>query len=409
MGSGGALLASLLFLSTCAPAGEVGVEQVLGDPPASVGAFAPNLAVVGGELAATWLEPVSLTGIAGSGTDGHRLRFSRLGDKGWSEPVSVAEGNDFFANWADFPAVVEAGDGTLYAHWLVKTAEDTYAYSIFLARSADGGASWEALGKLNRDSTPTEHGFVAFVPEREGARAFWLDGRGMVDGGPMTLRTAAIGSEPGGEPGPEEVLDARVCECCSTDAATGAAGPIVVYRDRGETEVRDISVVRGTDSGWTEPVFVAGDNWEIAGCPVNGPVVDAAGARVAVAWFTAAGDNPRVQVAFSEDSGATFGPPVVVEDKRDAGGLVLGRVDLVVDEEGSAWMSWVAKLGDHAEIYLQQISADGSLGERRIVAQTSAARASGFPILKRLGERLYIAWVEVGEERSASRVHVSSV
>lgn len=378
------------------------------DPPAVAGAFAPNLAVVEGELAATWLEPAELSttqSITDSETtEGHRLRFSRLGTEGWSEPITVAEGEDFFANWADFPAAIEAGEGTLYAHWLEKTAEDTYAYSIFLARSADGGESWVALGKLNSDSTPTEHGFVAFVPEEEGARAFWLDGRGMVDGGPMALRTAAIGVESDGGIGSEEVLDERICECCSTDAAVGAGGPIVVYRDRSEAEVRDIGVIRTTDAGWSEPALVANDDWEIAGCPVNGPEIDADGERVAVAWFTSAGDRPRVQIAFSEDSGAAFGDPVVVDD-----GSVLGRVDVVVAEAGGAWVSWVSQVGDHAEIKVQQVSSAGPTGEPRVVAETSAARASGFPRLDRLGERLFMAWVEVDEDRSASRVRIQEL
>ena len=80
-----------------------------------------------------------------------------------------------------------------------------------------------------------------------------------------------------------------------------------------------------------------------------------------------------------------------------------------MDEAGGAWVSWVSHAGDHAEIKVQQVASAGLIGEPRIVAKTSAARASGFPILKRLGERLYIAWVEIGEDRSASRVQVTEL
>ncbi|MFQ5526593.1 MAG: hypothetical protein ACE5GX_10065 [Thermoanaerobaculia bacterium] len=399
-----------MALAACGPpvtdvgAGSTAADQanglVVDDPPATSGAFAPNLATVSGRLAATWLEPVTMAG----GGAGHRLCFARLEDGGWSEPVSIAEGSDFFANWADFPELVESGDGTLYAHWLAKTAEDTYAYSVFLARSTDGGASWEPLGKLNADDTPTEHGFVSFVEQPEGARAFWLDGRGMIDGGPMTLRTALVGA---GEP-VESVVDARVCECCGTDAVMTEEGPLVVYRDRSEEEVRDVFAVRGLGIGWTEPYAVHSDGWKIAGCPVNGPAVDSRGASTATAWFTAAGDTSRVLVAFSGNSGKSFGPARVVEASAEDT-LVLGRVDLSMIADGSAWVSWVAQTGDQAEIRLRRVRPDGSMEEPREVALTSPGRASGFPILERVAEDLFIAWVEVGEERSLSRIHVRAL
>jgi len=34
------------------------------------------------------------------GEQQHRLRFSRLRDTGWSAPVTVAQGTDWFVNWA---------------------------------------------------------------------------------------------------------------------------------------------------------------------------------------------------------------------------------------------------------------------------------------------------------------------
>lgn len=372
-------------------------EVVEIDPPAALGAMAPNLATVGADLAATWLEPVEA-----AGTERHRLRLSFLRDGNWSRPVTIFEGSNFFANWADLPSLVEAGDGTLYAHWLAKTAAETYAYSIFLARSIDRGASWEPMGKLNADTTPTEHGFVSFVPEGRGARAFWLDGRRMIDGDPMTLLTAPIGND--GRIGPEELLDERVCECCSTAAAVSEAGPVIVYRDRSELEIRDVGVVRWTGPGWSDPARLAEDSWKIAGCPVNGPEIAAAGPRVVVAWFSSAQDSPRLQVAFSEDSAASFGEPVVV-----AAGEILGRVDVALDADGLAWVSWVELVDEGAEIRLRPVATDGSLGAPRTVARTSPSRASGFPRLERLGGRLYVAFVEVGDEIDGSRLRVRAL
>jgi hypothetical protein len=308
----------------------------------------------------------------------------------------VAEGSDFFANWADLPAAAVAADGTMYAHWLAKTAADTYAYSIFLARSEDGGASWSPMGTLNDDDTATEHGFVSFVTQDAGVRAFWLDGRQMADGGAMTVRTAMVGEAVGAS----EVLDDRVCECCATDAVMTGQGPVVVTRDRSDEEIRDISIIRQVGDAWTASNRIAADDWRIEGCPVNGPAVAATDKKVAVAWYTAGGEGPKVQIAYSSDAGESFGSPEIVD-----GGRPLGRVDLVDDGSGGFVMSWLEGADELAEIRLRRLDGGGSVRKAMTVARTAPSRASGFPRLARVGDDLYLAWVDIeGEGTSQVRV-----
>lgn len=366
------------------------------DPPAGQTALAPNLAVSGSQLLATWLEQVDSAGDESR----HRLSFARLSEQGWSDPVVVSEGDDFFANWADIPALVVAEDGTFYVHWLAKTATDTYAYSIFLARSADAGANWTPLGPLNDDDTPTEHGFVTWVPEGPGVRAFWLDGREMVDEQPMTLRTASIVGE---QVGGAEVLDSRVCECCSTDSAVTTQGPMVVFRDRSETEVRDIGIVRRKGEEWSRTDLVHADDWWIEGCPVNGPEVAAVGDDVAVAWFTAAGEGPQVRFALSSDAGATFGLAAQIDDGRP-----LGRVDVVADGAGGFVASWLEAVEAEAEVRLRRLDADGRAGESIMAGQTSSARASGFPRLARIDDLLYVSWLEILDDGNF-KLHLTEI
>lgn len=396
------------------------------DPPAAPGAASPHLAPDesgSGALLLSWLEPLEVPGKGGA-TPGHRLRFVRFAGGRWSEPRTVATGTDFFANWADLPAVVRMGDGSLAAHWLAKTGAGTYDYGIRLARSADGGATWTPAGVLHDDGEDRggrgEHGFVSWLPEGTGLRAFWLDGRetaaaigtdGGLDGlegghdgghgggheemgGAMTLRTARL------EPTPATIVvteaarvDGRVCDCCQTDAVVTSLGPLVVYRDRSDAgEVRDIEArYRTAAAGWSAPVAVGRDGWQIAGCPVNGPAVAADGGRVAVAWFTGADPGARVRIAFSGDGGASFGPPVEVD--ADA---PLGRVDLVLSAAGEAVVGWLARgtAADRAGLRLRRVAPDGRSGEPFTVAATGAARSSGFPRLARSGDRLVLAWVD---------------
>lgn len=363
------------------------------DPPAASGAMAPSLTPAADGLLLTWIEPGP-----GPKAAGHALRVSRFRNGRWSTPVTIAAGADFFANWADFPAAAQAPDGSLTAHWLAKTGSGTYAYGIFLARSTDGGATWSPAGLLHSDRIPAEHGFVSWVPEGTGLRAVWLDGRETVKQGPMTLRTGLAGKA-----GSEKVLDARVCDCCQTDAALTADGPIVAFRDRSDKEIRDIYVVRKTAAGWSAPAPVHRDNWEIPGCPVNGPAVAAAGRRVAVAWFTAAPPaGPRVQLAFSEDGGKSFGAPVLIDGEKP-----LGRVDLQLDSKGDAIVSWLAFQEKGAAVRLRRVSPKGAAGTPVTIAATSAARSAGFPRTAVSGDRLWLAWVE--DREGASRVRAASL
>lgn len=362
------------------------------DPPAVPGAMGPSLTLSGNDVLLTWLEP--------TGEEGHRLRFSRLSGDRWSAPVTVASGSRFFANWADFPGAIQAPDGSLLAHWLERSGEEKYAYGVKLARSTDRGATWTPAGALHPPSGG-EHGFVSWVPEKDGVRGFWLDGREMKgeseEDGAMTLLTARV---QGGKTAGEEKIDGRVCSCCQTDAAFAASGPVIAYRDRSDEEVRDISVIRRTPQGWSRPVRVHADNWKIPGCPVNGPAIAASGRHVAVAWFTAAPPKPRVYVAFSEDGGATFGPAALVDGDKP-----IGRVDLLLDGKGDALVSWLAADGQGASVRLRRVTPKGKLGPPLPIAATSAARNSGFPRMALNGDRLILAWVE-GE---ASKLRAAAV
>lgn len=396
------ILALGLCLAACSsePTGEqVGASRAtappglrLIDPPAGTGAMAPNLAMSHDGILLTWLQP------ARDGR-GHELYASELRGEHWTAASLITTGEGFFANWADLPAAAEAVDGTRFAHWLRKLGKGTYAYGAALSRSGDGGASWEELGLLHDDASPTEHGFVSYVPLPEGGvRAFWLDGRAMPTGAGMQLRTTLLN---GTAPRPSETLDARVCECCATDAALTTAGPLVVYRDRDPSEIRDITVMRATSEGWSEPVVIHDDGWQIHGCPVNGPAVTAEGDRVAVAWFTAAGGQAKVKVAFSDDAGASFGTPILVDEA-----MPIGRVDITFDPAGHALVSWMGTPNGGAEIRWRRISAAGASGQVHVVAATSSQRSAGVPRMMRRGDQLLIAWVE---DTEPTRLHTGLV
>jgi hypothetical protein len=347
----------------------------------------------------SWIEPQSDR----PKDRGHALVFSKLSGKRWSAPREVARGDDWFVNWADFPAVRALADGGLLAHWRKMRGAGTYDYDVMLSRAASGSAAWSAPTRPHTAGVAAEHGFVSLAPLGDGRVALaWLDGREMAGGhghgrGDMTLRYAVWATD--GELEAAALLDERVCECCQTSMAVTSSGPVVVYRDRSDDEVRDIACVRRVDGEWTAPRRIVTEGWEIAGCPVNGPSIAARAERVVVAYFTAAGGKASVRLVRSEDAGASFGPPLVIDDENPP-----GRVEVCIDEDGAAWVCWLGRDADGGVVLLRRVDADGALGEVRVVAKTGASRANGFPQLASVGGALLFAWTDGGVQTARLQV-----
>jgi hypothetical protein len=357
--------------------------------PAASNSAQPQLSSQGDRVVLSWIER--------SG-DLATLRFAERTDSGWSEGRTVASGSNWFVNWADVPSVIGLQNGNLAAHWLQKSAASTYAYDVRLSFSKDHGRTWSASGSPHRDGTRTEHGFASlFQTPGAGLGLVWLDGRQMkegahegMDAGDMSLRSAIYKTD--GTQATEMLVDNRVCECCPSAAAVTADGPIVAYRNRTADEIRDIYISRFVGGTWTEPRAVHSDNWRIAACPVNGPALSASGRNVAIAWFTAVGDEGHVYVAFSSNAGETFGSPIRIDDVGS-----VGRVDVELLPDGSAAVTWIEFANQRSEFRIRRVGRDGSRTASLAVSGIASGRSSGYPRLARRGNELIFAWTEPGE------------
>lgn len=333
---------------------------------------------------------------------------SLSGDR-WTEPKLINAGEDWFVNWADFPflSVNQAG---MTAHWLQKSHGGTYAYDVHASFYDAANHTWGESIIIHKDGVNAEHGFVSMLP-MSGERTFisWLDGRntgsaeshagGHAPVGGMTLRGGIFDRH--GETLNEWELDGLVCDCCQTSAAMTTAGPVVVYRDRTEDEIRDIYITRKLDSGWSTPMPVHADNWQIAGCPVNGPSVAANGNLVAVGWFSAKDDQPKVSLTLSHDGGETFDSPVLVAEESTN-----GRVSVAITTSGDIAISWLETRGNAAKLMLARYDQQGELQEFVTVAETRASRRSGFPVIVSHRNHVYVTWTDVTSE---PRVRVARV
>lgn len=323
------------------------------------------------------------------------LLYSKFLDKSWSAPIQVDQSNEWFVNWADYPSIIAFDGDPMATHWLKKIPGNTYSYNVEIATFHNDQFLDPIVPHL--DNTATEHGFVSMTPTSDSTfYTIWLDGRNTIGGhdehgdlsSSMTLRGALLSLD--GQILSEAELDASVCDCCNTSIAKTNSGLIAAYRNRTENEVRDIYISKYVNGVWQSPKSIFNDNWEIAACPVNGPSIDVFDKSVAVAWFTGANDKPMVKLAFSLDEGDSFLTPIIIDSTSS-----LGRVDVIANNDKTAWVSWMSRNTNGGQLNLRQVSINGETIAEFVISDMNPSRGSGFPQITSSNDGILVAWTEL--------------
>jgi hypothetical protein len=323
------------------------------------------------------------------------LKFAERTATGWTPPVKVASGEDWFITEADTPSVLRLSNGTLVADWMQSSSDEFEASNLRLSYSKDDGKTWSKTFLPHHDGTITQHAFATLFELANGnLGVVWLDGRLTVkdrEHGPMTLRYGAYNAQ--WAQVSDRGIDVKVCDCCTTSVAMTADGPIAVYRNRTDDEIRDIYVTRYENGAWTAGKTVHDDGWSIHACPVNGPALSAIGRNVAVAWFVAKNDQGQAFAAFSNDAGRTWGQPIRLDDAAS-----LGKVDIEMLDDGSAVAAWMEFANQRSQFRVRRIEASGAKSAPVTVAGAAGTgRAGGVPRMARSGSELVFAWVDTPE------------
>ena len=346
---------------------------------------APNLVSKDGNLTLSW--------ISSKEDQEAVLYYSQFINNNWKEPVRITSGSDWFVNWADFPAHA-VNENLILTSYLKKSDSGTYNYDIFLNLETLSGKIKKNF-LLNTDGVKAEHGFVSMIPSNDkGFFITWLDGRNTVDDSKddhhkaMTIRFAEITNT--GDIINEVELDATTCDCCQTSIAKTTQGPIVVYRNRSENEIRDIDISRYRNNTWEKPRAVHNDGWEINGCPVNGPKVVVNSSNTAVAWFTAAGGKPKVNISFSTSNEADFKSPIQLND-FDA----IGRVDVAFLNSSEVLVSYMELDEFGTYLKIKKVSVDGKVSKAKTIAVIDGGRNTGVPQLEIMKENIFLVWTTI--------------
>ena len=343
----------------------------------------PNLVSSNGSLSLSW--------VSSKKENKASLHFSQFKKGKWDKPQTITDGDDWFVNWADFPAHA-INEDLIVTSYLKKSASGTYTYDIILNLQKLSGEKIKQDFLLNTDGVKAEHGFVSIIPNnKKGFFITWLDGRNTVekrlDGShkPMTIRFAEITNK--GDIINESELDGSTCDCCQTSMAITNNGPIVVYRDRSEKEVRDIYSVRNINGVWQDPSPIHNDGWKVNGCPVNGPKVAVNSTNLAIAWFTVFNDSPLVNVSFSKNDGDSFGTPLKISDHN-----AIGRVDVAFLYSKQVIVSYMEFDDIGTYLRIKKVSINGKVSKPITISKIDGGRNTGVPQLEIINNEMIIVW-----------------
>src|SRR5262245_55837852 len=402
--------------------------------PAAANGGEPQLTVSSRGVLLSWIEHVGSTTTLG---------FAERTQAGWTEPRTVASGQDWSINPINVPSVLRLSNGTLVGQWLQRSGSSMHANDVRVSYSKDDGRSWAPSFTPYREEGQRERLFASLFEMPGGALGLiWLDGSGMPvepSGAREAAPNHAHGADHSRQPGTEHQgqsghegrggatgagmgdmslrfasidgawkqtadmpIDPRVCECCSTAAVVTSEGVLAAYRNRSDDEVRDIYVSRLVQGRWSEPSVVHPDNWRIPACPINGPALSASGRNVAIAWYTLKEDEGHAYVAFSSDAGRTFGTPVRLDDQES-----LGRVDVELLPDGSGLATWIEVASGRSHFRTRRIAKDGTRSAAVTIATLASGRSGGAPRVARHAGELVFAWVETSGCTSQVRTAVA--
>jgi len=359
--------------------------------PAPSRAFSPRVIDMrDGSVLLTWLEPITdkLAAL--------RSSFWRAG--AWSAPVTIAVDQPFARHPSESPGVVALSEKNLIAYWPQKPPSEkspSHEVDLYFSISTDAGLHWTAPTLLNSPGTGQENSYPSAAPvDTTCAVLIWLDGRNWAQEKRVALMSRMVQAD--GSASETTVIDPDTCTCCPTSLVRAGSGLLAAYRGHTPENMRDISLLRNVNGRWSQPKVVHADHWHFAGCPVNGPHLDATQKRAVITWFTAAHNQPTVDLAFSDDGEANFSSPIRVDE-----GNPVGRAQAVLIPGHSAVAFWLERFSGTTRLLARIVHDDGKMETPIEVAHGSDL---GYPQAARGLDNILVTWAEGDQLR---RVHVA--
>lgn len=305
---------------------------------------------------------------------------------------------------------------------------------IKIARSSDGGRSFDAPVSLQAPGAAGDRGWPALAVDAQGgAHAIWLDHRGLaarrtgssssrtsttsgaarhvhadgppVDGAVMAQESAVyhaatVGTN-GAQGDSERAISPGVCYCCKTALAAGADGLLVAaWRHVYPGDLRDIAFSISRDNGRTfaPPARVSEDGWAINGCPDDGPsvVVDAKG-TTHIVWPTViGGDAPQGALFYSSTTdGQRFTTRVRIPTM---GGLKPAHPQIAIGPSGRLVVAWDDNVDGRRVAALREITPAGDAPRFGNAVTITSGGSDNHPVIAVAADAVIAAWASGGDD-----------
>ena len=382
----------------------------------------PSVAAAGSFVAVAW-------GASGSGADVF-VAVSRNGGKTFGTPVQVNRTPGEARLGGELPprvALHATPGGRVPTVVVIWTAREK-GTSIKIARSADGGATFDKPVTLQSNGAAGDRGWPALAIDGRGeAHVVWLDHRGLaaqraasgsapkgagshrhhgggdaaVDGAVMAQGSALYHASLGASASAEQTVTSGVCYCCKTALAAGPDGSLIAaWRHVYAGDMRDIATAVSRDGGRTfsTPARVNEDGWAIAGCPDDGPslVVDATGTTHIVWPTVVGGDEPQGALFYATTSdGRHFTSRVRIPT---LGSPKPSHPQLSITSSGRLIVAWDELIEGRRVSAIREVkaAADGSIGFGNTVRVS--AETSSHPVMAAAGTGVFAVWSTGGED-----------
>ena len=336
--------------------------------PDSINGRTPRLQSTRNGLLLSW--------VAGD-SDSARLQYSEFRQGGWTTSRTVAEGDGWLINYADYVQVLPLSDDVYLAIWLELTSYVTNGYRFNTSLSRDGGRTWIPTGIPAGIEGYGQHGFASATLQDDLITVFWISGY-KADGQLFRANLDMSGrwSKP-------VLVDDRVCSCCHT--AVSESGTLA-YRDRSGSEIRDIAIIANAHQSKSSRIVHA-DNWKLSGCPTNGPAIAESANLTAIGWLNGAHEPATSQLGIGISDYPQSWRVIALNPTGSLGyaGLVWLNSELLV-------VSSISAHGGIAHINLQLARTGETSIDIVDTLEIPVGTVTGFPTLAVMHNQVYLTF-----------------
>jgi hypothetical protein len=330
---------------------------------------------------------------------GGRVMVARSTDGGatLAAPVAINPAPEAIDDAGEARPVVAVDGPRVFVAYALRQ-DKAYSGRLMLARSLDGGRSFEPARAIADD--PTSQRFAAMGISGGRLTLAWIDKRGLAAAKRKgeayfgAALTVAWSDDGGRTFAHQAIAEHHSCECCRVAMTFDAQGrPLLMWRHIFAPNVRDHALIAFTDRDHAGPlVRVAEDDWRIDACPHHGPALAvAADGSVSAAWYTAGNRRQGLFLARSVEGGKAFAAP------RPIGNADNGPSHPQLLAEGTRlWLAWKEFDGDRSTVMMQSSADNGQTWTTPTIA-AETKDASDHPLLISDGKRPLLSWLSRAE------------